>query len=46
MNFLNESNFKCAKVHNRKDNQLCGSIQNKPAAIIEKLSGSSISNVN
>ena len=46
MNFLNESNFKCAKVHNRKDDQLCGSIQNKPAAIIEKLSGSSISNVN
>ena len=46
MNFLNASNFKCAKVHNRKDNQLCGTLQNKPAAIIEKLSGSSISDVN
>ena len=29
MNFLNESNFKCARVHKRKDNQLCGLIQKK-----------------
>ena len=46
MNFLNKCNFKCAKVHATKDNKLCKLIQNKPAAIIEKLSGSSIDDVN
>ena len=46
MNFLNKNNFKCAKVHITKNNELCKLIQNKPAAIIEKIPGSSIDNIN